>query len=143
MALFLAFWQFAIPGRPSESRSSIAAIELWALVVAIWLSFPNSLVLAASASRSLWRERHRAAACLPIPGLLACSVGLPILADLAGAPRAVTIWVFPAGLLISAATSVAVILRAPVALAPAGALEDAYEPHAYARDVRPDDRRTP
>lgn len=138
MALFLGFWQFAIPGKPSETADTAADIELWGIVVAVWLGFPNSLVFATSASRSLWRGGHRAAACLPIPGFLACAIGLPILANLAGFAPSVMVWAFPAGLLISASGSVAVIVREPVAVAPAGAVEDTDQPHAYTRDVPPD-----
>ena len=141
MALFLGVWQFLVPGRPSEAGDRAAAFEMWAWIAAFWLCLPSSLVFATSASRLLWRERRRAAACLPLPGFLACAIGSPMLADFAGAAPVVWLWAIPAGLLISAGASVAVIVRTPVAVAPAAAPEDAHDLPAYARDVRPHRRR--
>jgi len=116
-----------------------------AYIVPIWLLFPNAIVLAGAASRSLWRKRHRAAAFAPVPGFFACAVGLPVVVELIGIGRIAALWAFPAGLLISASTSVAVIVRSPVLVGAARELEeqlelgslrhDVDEPHAYARDV--------
>jgi hypothetical protein len=132
MTLFLGVWQFLVPGGDTASAPSVT---VWAMIVTLWALLPNAVVLASSASRSLWGERHRAAAFFPIPGLLACAVGLPVLVELVGVGRIAALWAFPAGLLISASTSVAVILRLPVVIGAAREPDDADESHAYARDV--------
>jgi hypothetical protein len=132
MTLFLGVWQFAVPGRDTDSSPSAT---VWAMIAALWVLFPNAIVLASSASRSLWRQRHRAAAFVPVPGFVACALGLPVTVELVGAGRVAALWAFPAGLLISATASVAVLLRSPVVAGVAIELDSAEEPHAYARDV--------
>lgn len=132
MTLFLAAWQFLVPGDTDSQAPSASLLVYTAL---IWISFPNAIVLASSASRSLWHERHRAAAFVPVPGFLACAVGLPVLFELIGMGRIAAVWAFPAGLMTSAGTSIAILLRSPVGAAAARELEDGDEPPAYARDV--------
>jgi hypothetical protein len=133
MTLFLGAWQFLVPGR--ETDSAPTSVTVWAMIVALWLLFPNAIVLASSASRSLWRQRHRAAAFVPVPAFVACALGLPVVTEGAGLGRAAALWAFPTGLLISASASVVVILRSPTVVGAARELNSAEEPQAYTRDV--------
>jgi hypothetical protein len=133
MTLFLGVWQFLVPGRDTDPAPT--SVTVWAMIAALWVLFPNAIVLASSASRSLWRQRHRAAAFVPVPGFVGCALGLPVVVELVGLGRAASLWAFPAGLLISASASVGVILRSPVVVGAATELDSAEEPHAYARDV--------
>lgn len=98
---FLAFWQFAVPGgdgKPSEPGR-------WLVLGPFAVLPPLSLVLAASATRRLWRARRRAAALLPSALLVAGVGGFPWFADAAGLGGEAFLWSVQLAFLVSSLAS--------------------------------------
>lgn len=137
MVLFLAAWQFLVPAGPERASDDSSTMSLWVWIVAFALSFPNALVLAVSASRSLWRARRRRLVWAPVAVLLAAAFGFPSLASSIGFAMEVVLWSFPLGLSISLGFSVCVILFTATPNGPAPPTPDPMgdEEHAYSRDL--------
>ena len=93
---FLAFWQFMVPGKSSNS----VPLEFWLLVVALALLVPTSRV-AGGATRHLWRARRRLAALLPSALLCSTTWAFPSFADDAGLGPSISLWMVPCALLLS------------------------------------------
>jgi hypothetical protein len=137
MVLFLAVWQFLVPGGPRRQGDHPPDLLLWAFIAALALSFPNAVVLAFSASRLLWKVGRRGTFWIPVAVLVLAMVGVPILTEFSGLGRIIVLWSFPMALFVSAGASAYVILFTPgpggAAPAPPDDVDD--ERHAYVRDL--------
>lgn len=102
---FLAVWQFAVPG-----ESTLTPVSFWLLFAALALLFPTSLVLAAAATRRVWRARRRFVALLPGTLLFATAFALPVLAVSAGLQPAIAVWTVPFTLSLSSVASALFVL---------------------------------
>jgi hypothetical protein len=137
--VFLAFWQFLVPG-PGEPPNPLAATA-WILAASV--CFSSGVGLAVSATRRLWHSTRRGRSVLPTVCLVAIVLAFTSAASAAGAHWLVELGSLLLALLISAAFSAYLIVTArdaaPVQSPPTSFNTD--EPHAYASDI-PGKRKT-
>jgi len=139
LLVFLALWQFLIPG---DHSNPLAA---GAFIVAASVCLSSGVGLAVSATRRLWQSTQRGLSLLPAVVLVGVVVSFPSAASAAGAHALIRLGSLLLALLVSAVFSAYLILTAkdaaPLPSPPTNFNAD--DPDAYSSDIpaEPDARR--
>jgi FtsH-binding integral membrane protein len=135
--VFLAAWQFLIPGTHSSPLAE------WAFILAVTVCLSSGVGLAVSATRRLWRSTQRARSVLPAVFLVGVVFAFPSAASAAGDRSLIWLGSLLLALLLSAVFSAYLIITAkdaaPIPSPPTSFNPD--DPDAYVSDI-PGNRRT-
>jgi hypothetical protein len=138
LLVFLAAWQFLIPGPGSHSNP----LAEWAFILAASVCLSSGVGLAVSATRRLWRSTQRGRSVLPAVFLVGVAFAFLSAASAADAHSLIWLGALLLALLLSSAFSAYLIITAKdAAPVPSPPNFNADEPNAYVSDI-PGNRKT-